>query len=114
MHGISRFSLCCTIAKTKTEFNILLGEEGDDDHCDNCEDESSQYFSEKAVPRNTKPLQWWQIDKLESKNMSRVTRSILCMPATSIASERISSIAGLTVTNLRSCLNARLTHFFYS
>ena len=41
MHGIGRFSLCCTITKTKTELDILLGEEGDDDHRDNCEDEAS-------------------------------------------------------------------------
>ena len=44
--------------KTKTALDILLGEEGDDDPCDNCEEEVRQYFAEKAVPRNTNPLQW--------------------------------------------------------
>ena len=43
--------------KTKTALGILLGEENDDPHHD-CEDEVSQYFAEKVVPRNTNPLQW--------------------------------------------------------
>jgi len=38
--------------------DILLGEESDDDPCDNCEDKVRQYFAEKAGPRNTYHLQW--------------------------------------------------------
>ena len=34
----------------------------------------------------------------------KLHRSILCVPATSTASERLFSTAGLTVTKLRSCL----------
>jgi len=39
--------------KTKTALNIILGEEGDDDPCDDCEE---QYFMEKVVPRRINPL----------------------------------------------------------
>ena len=98
--------------KTKTALDILLGEEGDDDPCDNCEEEVRQYFAEKAVPRNTNPLQWWKINELRFKNLSRVARSILCVPATSTASERLFSTAGLTVTNLRSCLKPENVNAF--
>jgi len=42
--------------KTKTALDILLGEEGDDDPCDDYEDEVRRYFMEKLVPRNTNPL----------------------------------------------------------
>jgi len=90
--------------KTKTALDILLGEEVDDDSHDVCEDEVSQYFAEKVVPRDTNPLQWWQMNELRFKHLSKVARSILCVPATSTASERLFSTAGLTVTNLRSCL----------
>jgi len=82
----------------------LLGEEGDDDPCDDCEEEVRQYFMEKVVPRNMNPLQWWKMNELRFKNLFRVARSILCVPATSTASEWLFSTAGLTVTNLRSCL----------
>ena len=90
--------------KTETALDILLGEEGDDDPYDDCEDEFRQYFAEKVVPRNTNPLQWWKMNELRFKHLSRVARSILCMPAKLTASERLFSTAGLTVTNLRSCL----------
>ena len=36
--------------KTKTAFDILLGKEDDDDPCDSCAAEISQYFAEKVVP----------------------------------------------------------------
>ena len=91
--------------KTKTVFDILLGkEEDDDDPCDSCAAEISQYFAEKVVPRKTDPLEWWKINELRFTHLSKVARSILCVPATSTASERLFSTAGLTVTNLRSCL----------
>ena len=68
--------------KTKTALDILLGEEGDDDPYDDCEDEVSQYFAEKVVPRNNNPLQWWKMNELRFKHLSRVASSILCVPAT--------------------------------
>ena len=59
------------------------------DPSDNCEDEISQHFGEKEVSRNTNPLQWWKMNELRFKHMSRVVRSILA------ASERLFSTAGL-------------------
>ena len=44
--------------KKKTKTALFLGEEGDDDPYDDCEDEVSQYFAEKVVTKNTNPLQW--------------------------------------------------------
>ena len=50
--------------KTKTAFDILLGEE---DSCEeeessdnNCEAELNQYFAEKVASRDTDPLHWWK------------------------------------------------------
>ena len=89
--------------KTKTAFDILLGEE--EEFTDNsCEAELNQYFAEKVATRDTDPLRWWSMNEFRFKTLAQVARSILCVPATSTASDRLFSTAGLTVTNLRSCL----------
>ena len=89
--------------KTKTAFDILLGEE--EEVTDNsCEAELNQYFAEKVATRDTDPLQWWSMNEFRFKTLAQVARSILCVLATSTASERLFSTAGLAVTNLRSCL----------
>ena len=85
---------CKKKTKTKTMFDILLGEEDHDKPCDNCDAELSQYYSEKVVPRKTDPLEWWKINELRFTHLSKVARPILCVPATSIASERLFSTAG--------------------
>ena len=89
--------------KTKTAFDILLGEE-EESSDNNCEAEVNQYFAEKVATTETDPLQWWKLNEFRFKTLAKVARSILCVPATSTLSERLFSTAGLTVTNLRSCL----------
>ena len=91
--------------KTKTAFDILLaiGEE-EEPSDNNCEAELNQYFAEKVATRETDLLQWWKLNEFRFKTLAKVARSILCVLATSTASERLFSTAGLTVTNLRSCL----------
>ena len=87
--------------KTKTAFDILLGEE--EEFTDNsCEAELNQYFAEKVATRDTDPLRWRSMNEFRFKTLAQIARSILCLPATSTASERLFSTAGLTVTNLRS------------
>ena len=89
--------------KTKTTFDILLGEE-EESSDNNCEAEVNQYFAEKVATRETDPLQWWKLNEFRFKTLAKVARSILCVPATSTASERPFSTTGLTVTNLQSFL----------
>ena len=93
--------------KTKTAFDVLLGEE--EESSDNtCEAQLNQYFAEKVATRDTDPWQWWKMNELRFASLARVAKSILCMPATSTPSERLFSTAGLTVTNLRSCLKPKM------
>ena len=87
--------------KTKTAFDILLGEE-EESSDNNCKAEVNQYFAEKVATRETDPLQWWKLNEFRFKTLAKVASSILCVPATSTPSERLFSTAGLTVTNLRS------------
>ena len=67
-------------------------------------DELKLYMSERPVARKESPLSWWKENERRFPNLAKVVRGILCNPATSTLSERILSIAGLTVTKLCICL----------
>ena len=90
--------------RKKTAFDVLLGEEETNGDSTNNEEQISQYFAEKPAPRDCYPLNWWKQNEFRFKYLAKIARSILCVPATSTASERLFSTAGLTVTKLRSCL----------
>ena len=68
-------------------------------------DEVELYFSENSIPRNFNPLQWWKANSLRYPRLSQLVKPLFAIPATSTASERLFSVAGLTVTRLRSNLN---------
>ena len=68
------------------------------------EDEMDILFSETGAPRNSDPLTWWKNNSLRHPCISQLVKSLFAIPATSTSSERLFSVAGLTVTRLRSGL----------
>ena len=91
--------------KTKklTALDKLLGPEKEE-VCVTSQAELEQYLLEKTIKRTTKPLTWWKNNEKRFPKLAKVARALLNIPATSIPSERIYSVAGLIVTKLRSSL----------
>ncbi|XP_069128352.1 E3 SUMO-protein ligase ZBED1-like [Argopecten irradians] len=70
--------------------------------------EIERYISEctRSPPdTNSDPLQWWKDRAIIYPNLSVFVKQYLCVPATSVPSERIFSCAGNTLTNKRASLS---------
>lgn len=52
----------------------------------------------------TNPLDWWRKNQLEFPLLAGLARRVLAIPSSQAQSERMFSVAGLTVTATRSCL----------
>lgn len=53
------------------------------------------------------PLKWWKLHLLRFPPRSKIARKYLCILGTSAPSERVFSVAGLTITKLRSRLDSQ-------
>ena len=51
-----------------------------------------------------KPLAWWKSYETQFPILAKLARKYLCIPATSVPSERAFSTAGLVVNSKRACL----------
>lgn len=62
------------------------------------------YLCEPQIDINMDPFQWWKSHEKKFPHLARLAKKYLCIPATSVASERIFSAAGNIVSSQRSCL----------
>ena len=62
------------------------------------------YLQVKAPSRQVNIFEWWKINEARFPNVAKLARSMLCVPATSTAAERVFLAAGITVSKRRSCL----------
>ncbi|KAM8766865.1 E3 SUMO-protein ligase ZBED1-like [Acanthopagrus schlegelii] len=67
-------------------------------------DEIRRYRAEQPAGLNENPLTWWRSNEREYPLLAHLAKQYLCVPGTSIASERVFSTAGDIVTAKRSCL----------
>ncbi|XP_067266309.1 E3 SUMO-protein ligase ZBED1-like [Chanodichthys erythropterus] len=68
------------------------------------EAELQNFLRETPPPLNCTPTDWWKVNETRFPGLAKLARRYLCIPATSVPSERVFSAAGLTVTRLRSRL----------
>ncbi|XP_065197184.1 zinc finger BED domain-containing protein 4-like [Sycon ciliatum] len=69
------------------------------------ERELEVYFSETTAPPATNPLKWWCVNEDRLPHLAKVAKAILCVPATSVPSERVFSAAGHIVSKRRAGLS---------
>ena len=102
-----------TVLQTKKQSGlaILLGDEYTNEsptsnfESDPVLQEVDIYLKEKPLNREESLLVWWRDNSHRFPLLSCIARKYLTIPATSTPAERVFSIAGLTVTKLRSCLS---------
>jgi len=67
-------------------------------------EEIKVYLSLPSIPAEGDPLVWWRGHASELPHLARIARKLLCIPATSVPSERLFSASGHIVSPRRSLL----------
>ncbi|KAM4557777.1 E3 SUMO-protein ligase ZBED1-like [Odontesthes bonariensis] len=62
------------------------------------------YLKDRPPPLDTNPTDWWKNNTGRYPRLAKLAQRNLCIPATSVPSERVFSAAGLTVNRLRTRL----------
>ena len=68
------------------------------------EEEIATYRKVPAIPLSQNPLTWWQVHAEDFPLLAGLAKQYLCIPGTSVPSERVFSTAGDIVSAQRSCL----------
>ena len=74
---------------------------------DICEIEVSQYKREPSINATENPLNWWHQNRERYPSLAIIAKKCLCIPATSVPSERVFSTASDIVTAQRSQLKSK-------
>lgn len=73
---------------------------------DIAEEEVKRYKGADPLTLSEKPLDWWKEHHCEYPLLAKLTKRYLCIPGTSVPSERVFSTAGDIITAQRSCLTS--------
>ena len=87
-----------------TAIEFLLEESSGEVKSISPQDEVDIFLKEPPVTPNTNPLHWWKQNSHRFPYLSEVAKRVLCIPATSVPSERIFSKSGLVVNKQRASL----------
>lgn len=90
------------------ELEFFFGGDSSDKECPRnvlIQQELNTYFAERPPSADTEPLSWWKVNATRYPTMSELAKQLLCIPATSVPSERVFSAAGYIVSKLRAALS---------
>lgn len=83
---------------------LLLGENYTTISNDDIEKEVDMFLKDPSPLLDSSPTEWWKVNEGRFPRLANVARRYLCIPGTSVPSERVFSAAGLTVNRLRTRL----------
>ncbi|XP_003388406.1 PREDICTED: zinc finger BED domain-containing protein 1-like [Amphimedon queenslandica] len=66
-----------------------------------CIIEIRRYFEEPNIERSFNPLEWWKANAIRFPRLSKIAAKYLCIPGSSVPSERLFSKAGQLVSERR-------------
>jgi len=69
--------------------------------------EKQQYLQHKNIDRHEDPLQWWKQNSFHLPQLQDLAKKYLCIPGTSVPSERLFSKAGEVVAARRSAIKPK-------
>ena len=91
--------------KEETAMSFLLGTECYDSlSTPTWKDEIEQFQKEPQLHHDEDALLWWRTNEARFPTLGKLARKYLCVPATSVPSERIFSTAGHVISCRRSSL----------
>lgn len=67
-------------------------------------EEIKVYLTLPSIPAEDDPSQWWKSHASELPHLARIAKKFLCIPATSVPSERLFSASGHIASPLRALL----------
>jgi hypothetical protein len=102
-----KMKIMCSDADKWLEDVIIIGESQNTDD-DIIENEIQRYLDSQRQNTDTTLtlLEWWKCNEYLYPRLAKVAKNILAIPASSVPSERVFSLAGNIVNKKRSRLNA--------
>ena len=85
-------------------FNLMEADSDSEEDVESASDEVQRYKMEKKVAASVYPLQWWKLNEYRYPKLAFFSKTVLCIPATSVPCERLFSSAGYIVNKTRSSL----------
>ena len=94
--------------KRSTFWSFWEEEDQDTEETSSAADLELQYYCKMPnLPRTCNPLEWWRTQSHALPELSKLARKFLCIPATSVPSERVFSKAGEIVSKRRSAIKPK-------
>ncbi|KAK0133125.1 Zinc finger BED domain-containing protein 1 [Merluccius polli] len=87
-----------------TAMVLLLGDQYFSNASNSAETEVKNFLGDNPAPLDVNHVNWWKANTERFPRVAKLARQYLCIPGTSVPSERVFSAAGLRVNRLRTQL----------